>query len=133
MAEAAVLFLLGLAVVLLVVGMLRLALWLDRGKGPAVWETPGETVRSVRPADSALGGRPDRVGTESAPTAESAGRTASRDALGAPPMGGPPRRAGTDHVHTYRLRSSEETAGETVAVWRCDCGDVERWVRAGGG
>jgi hypothetical protein len=47
-----------------------------------------------------------------------------------PEPAGPPRPRPPDHVHTYRLRSSEEAAGEAVDVWRCDCGDIVRWVRA---
>jgi hypothetical protein len=43
---------------------------------------------------------------------------------------GPSQPRPPEHVHTYRLRSNEETAGDAVDVWRCaDCGDIQRWVR----
>jgi hypothetical protein len=38
-----------------------------------------------------------------------------------------PRPRPPDHVHHYKLSSTEETGGATVQVWRCpSCGDIER-------
>lgn len=38
-----------------------------------------------------------------------------------------------DHVHTWRVRSEEEAGGEHVTIWRCECGEVGRWVAPHGG
>jgi len=58
-------------------------------------------------------------------------RAASHGSPGGPPTepGGLSLPAERDHVHEFRLNSTEETAGHRVDVYHCArCGAVQRWI-----